>query len=139
MTEFINQGMNIIIDGDADDATSMLRKLRDDVDKALGDKRGGLAAQADKAKKKTKSLGDALGGLGSKAKALRGPLAAVAAGLAAIGAGTFAAIRSTAKAGDEFQKMSLRTGVAAENLSTLKFAAERSGAEFNLLEKGLRG
>ena len=138
MTEFINQGMNIIIDGDADDATSMLRKLTGEVDKALGNKRGGLAAQADRAQKKTRSLGDALGGLGAKAKLLKGPLVALGAGLAALGAGTLAAVRSTAKVGDEFQKMSLRTGVAAENLSTLKFAAERSGAEFNLLEKGLQ-
>ena len=43
-----------------------------------------------------------------------------------------------AQVGDEFQKMSLRTGVSTETLSTLKFAAERSGAEFAVLENGIK-
>lgn len=66
---------------------------------------------------------------------------AAAAGLVAIGAGGGAlvyAAKKTAELGDQYDKMSLRTGVLAEDLSTLRFAAGRSGAQFETLEKGLQ-
>jgi len=47
-------------------------------------------------------------------------------------------VSATSLSGDTFQKMSLRTGVLAEDLSTLAFAAERSGTDFTVLEKGLQ-
>jgi hypothetical protein len=40
--------------------------------------------------------------------------------------------------GDDMAKMSARTGVAVEALSQLRFAAERSGAGAEDLERGLR-
>ena len=68
-----------------------------------------------------------------------GLLAAAGIGAAvASGAGLLAMANNAAKTGDEFQKMSLRTGVSTESLSTLKFAAERSGAEFTVLENGIK-
>ena len=84
----------------------------------------------------------ASGGAAGRALAAMGPYGiAAAVGIGAAVATTGGMIKlanSAAATGDEFQKMSLRTGVSVENLSTLKFAAERSGAEFNTLEKGFQ-
>jgi hypothetical protein len=56
---------------------------------------------------------------------------------AAVAMGT-AAIVVLARTGDEFDKMSKRTGIAVEELSRLGFAAEQSGTDINSLEGGLR-
>ena len=48
-------------------------------------------------------------------------------------------VTGTAKAGDQFDKMSLRTGVAVEDLSALAYAADISGTDIGTLEKGLKG
>jgi hypothetical protein len=57
----------------------------------------------------------------------------------AIGAVAFgAAVAHFVKVGDELDKMSKRTGMSAEALSRLGFAAERSGADLATVEKGLR-
>jgi len=61
-------------------------------------------------------------------------VAAGAAALAPLGL----AVRIFAKAGDELEKMSRRTGVSVEALSELAFAAEQSGADLETLEKGVR-
>ncbi|MCL4193202.1 MAG: phage tail tape measure protein [Thermoguttaceae bacterium] len=57
---------------------------------------------------------------------------------AAIIAPLAAAAKTFASMGDEVQKMSLRTGVSAESLSELGFAAEQSGSDLATLEVGLR-
>lgn len=59
------------------------------------------------------------------------------AGMAAVG-GLLGATKVFAGMGDTIQKMSLRTGVSAESLSELGFAAEQSGADLATLEGGLR-
>lgn len=59
---------------------------------------------------------------------------AIAGGLAIAGAMTVA-VKSWANAGDEIQKMALRTGFATETLSELKFAAELSGTSLDSVEK----
>ena len=46
--------------------------------------------------------------------------------------------RAFAKAGDQMNKMSARTGFSSEALSELGFAAEQSGADIETLEKGIR-
>lgn len=56
----------------------------------------------------------------------------------AITAALVGVITHAARAGDELDKMSLRTGVSVENLSRLSFAAERSGSNVTALETGLR-
>lgn len=61
-------------------------------------------------------------------------LAATTPILAAFGA----AANAFANAGDEIGKMSKRTGVGAEALSELGFAARRSGTDLPTVEKGLK-
>jgi len=61
----------------------------------------------------------------------------VAAG-AAIVAGIGMAVKAWAAAGDEVQKMSLRTNWAAESLSELNHVAKISGTELGAFEKGTR-
>ncbi|MCB9838198.1 MAG: hypothetical protein H6813_02570 [Phycisphaeraceae bacterium] len=61
----------------------------------------------------------------------------VAAGVAAL-APLAATVRIFAKAGDELEKMSRRTGVSVEALSELGFAAEQSGADLETVEKGVK-
>jgi len=78
-------------------------------------------------------------------KSLRGMLPSVktlaigaGAAVAGLGTGLFAIANSTAKAGDEFQKMSLRLGLSTELLSGMKHAIELSGSSIESLEKGVR-
>ena len=58
-------------------------------------------------------------------------------GLAALGS-LFGAAKVFADMGNTMQKMSLRTGISAESLSELGFAAEQSGIDLATLEAGLR-
>ncbi len=78
-------------------------------------------------------------------KSLRGMLPSVktlalgaGAAVAGLGTGLFAIANSTAKAGDEFQKMSLRLGLSTDMLSGMKHAVELSGSSMESLEKGVR-
>ena len=78
-------------------------------------------------------------------KSLRGMLPglkklALGAGAAVggLGTGLYAVAQSTAKAGDEFQKMSLRLGLSSEMLSGMKHAVELSGSSMESFEKGVR-
>ena len=69
-------------------------------------------------------------------------VAQIGARLSAIGATITApfalAIRQFTKVGDQLDKMSKRTGFSVEALSELRFAAEQSGGNLELLEKGIR-
>jgi hypothetical protein len=79
-----------------------------------------------------------LTGITGKAKEMRGAFLAVgAAGGAVVGA-IGLSIKSFAEAGDEIQKMALRTGLTTESLSELKFALEQSGSNIEGFEKGIR-
>ncbi len=62
----------------------------------------------------------------------------VFAGGLALAAPLAAATKTFAAMGDTVAKMSLRTGVSAESLSELGFAAEQSGSDLQTLEKGVR-
>ncbi len=57
---------------------------------------------------------------------------------ASITATTALIVNSVVNAGDEIQKMALRTGIATSSLSELKFAAELSGTSIQTLEIGVR-
>ena len=48
-------------------------------------------------------------------------------------------VKKTMDVGDQFDKMSLRTGVAVEDLSTLAYAADICGSDIGTVEKGLKG
>ena len=97
----------------ADARLEVLIKVRDQASQEL-----------DRLTQKTRGLGGAM-------KSLRGPV--LAAGGAAIGA-TIA----WAKAGDEVQKMSRRTGFSTESLSELRFALQQSGSSIQGFEVGVR-
>lgn len=45
--------------------------------------------------------------------------------------------KAFASAGDEVQKMAIRTGISAETLSTMSFAAEQSGSDLATFEKAI--
>lgn len=62
-------------------------------------------------------------------------IALATAGLAPLAAAAF----SFGAAGDELDKMSQRTGIAVEALSSLAFAAEQSGSDLATVERGVKG
>lgn len=74
-------------------------------------------------------FGSMITGMGAKllgaATAITGPI--------------IAAANSFAKFGDSVNKMSARTGLGAEAVSSLGFAAEQSGTDIKTLEKGFQG
>jgi len=81
---------------------------------------------------------NAFGKLRSALPSLKTLAIGAAAGVAAVGTGLFAIASSTAKAGDELQKMSLRVGISTETLSGFSYAAELSGASIDDVERSLR-
>ena len=102
--------MTLILAGDAKKMSRTMRRASGSVD-TFGSKVNRIAKVAAKA----------MGGL-----ALAG--AAAAAGLVA----------DLVRTGDQFDKMSKRTGVSVEQLQRLKFAAEQSGSGIEAVEKGLK-
>jgi hypothetical protein len=91
----------------------------------------------------TKSLANAQGKVNKSADAMAKKLAGIGKGMAIAGAAITAAlgmiIKKTAEAGDKFDKMSLRTGISVEALSSLAYAADISGTSIETMEKGLKG
>ncbi len=87
-----------------------------------------LTAGLKRAQKRLSAFGAGLRSLGKNMLAVSG----------AVGAPLVAAIGKFTSVGDQFDKMSKRTGVSVEALSELQFAAEQSGSNVESLEKGLR-
>ena len=87
-----------------------------------------LKGELDKAGKNVISFSDKIGKIG-KVVAVAG--AAVTAAFTAI-------VLKTADVGDQFDKMSLRTGIAVEDLSALAYAADITGTDIGGLEVGLK-
>jgi hypothetical protein len=75
-----------------------------------------------------KAFGAGISSLGRKFMALG----------AAVTAPMLLATKSWAESGAELARMSNRTGMAVEALSTLKFAAETTGTEFEAVETGIK-
>ncbi len=74
-----------------------------------------------------------------KAKVMAKRIAKIgAAATAAAAVGLFALAKNVANIGDKFQKMSISLGVSTKALSSLKFAAELSGASMQDVEKALK-
>jgi len=85
--------------------------------------------------KGTDKASGVMGKIGKAAKGLGIGIAAI--GTAAVGMG-IAAVTQFAAAGDEVQKMALRTGISTEALSELRHAAELSGSSLVSLETGFK-
>lgn len=84
---------------------------------------------------KLKGFGDSVGSVGSKIAAFGAPAAALGAGLLG---GIAAATTMFAQYGDSIAKAGERTGMSAEALSELGYAAEQSGSNLETLEKGVK-
>jgi len=84
------------------------------------------------------ALGNAEGHVSSFSEKIGkiGKIATVAGG--AVTAAFTGIVVKTAQAGDQFDKMSLRTGVSVEDLSSLAYAANICGTDITTLENSLR-
>jgi len=76
-------------------------------------------------------------GLDKASQTLRSVGRKMSVASAGIVTGFGAIIKQAAATGDAFHKMSLRTGETVEDLSALKFAAERSGTSIETVETGI--
>lgn len=78
----------------------------------------------------------------AKLKAFGAGVATIGAGITAVGSAFAGPILASAKAfstvGDDIEKMGRRTGLAAESVSELKFAAAQSGTEISAVEIAVR-
>ncbi|QDV23427.1 phage tail tape measure protein [Aureliella helgolandensis] len=90
--------------------------------------RSKIGAGAKKVQDQLKSVSRSLGTAGAALTGLGG----------AVIAPLFAAASKFASAGDAIEKMAARTGVAAETLSELQFAAGQSGSSIETVEKSIR-
>ena len=88
-------------------------------------------------------LKSALGGAGKDMTAFGEKIGKMGRTMTIIGGAVTAAfgmiVKKTMDVGDQFDKMSLRTGVAVEDLSTLAYAADICGSDIGTVEKGLKG
>jgi len=89
-----------------------------------------------------KDLGNAQSKVSKSADAMAQKLAGIGKGMAIAGAAITAAfgviIKKTMDAGDQFDKMSLRTGISVETLSSLAYAADITGTSIEGMEIGLK-
>tara|TARA_B100000686_G_scaffold290743_1_gene318293 strand:- start:35 stop:1837 length:1803 start_codon:yes stop_codon:yes gene_type:complete len=97
-----------------------------------------ITAQLDatQAKQGLKGLTQGLGGV--KGAALAVGAAVGVAAVAGVAAFAKSSISAFAEAGDEVQKMALRTGFSTEALSELRHAAELSGTSISSMENGVK-
>jgi hypothetical protein len=93
----------------------------------------GVETKLDGLKGKTKGIGSGIGNLADSLglNALNVSVGAVVAGIGVL-------IKNTIETADEFAKMSQRTGVSVESLSTLKYAADLAGVSMEGLDNGFR-
>ena len=82
-----------------------------------------------------RNAGTALAGFGSQLRGLAGPLAGLA-GLG-VGFGLVAAVQGFANATDEAAKFGRTIGLTAQEMRELDFVADRQGANYNKVKKGL--
>jgi hypothetical protein len=113
-------------------------------DKSLFDK-GVAAVQASMRRLSTtaSTIGGSIGsGLGVGIRGLMGPLGmlagAGAAGMTGLAGGALAAGKAFADAGSKIDDMSQRTGMTAEEVSKLQYAAQQSGTSIESVEKAIR-
>jgi len=91
----------------------------------------GVTDKVDGFSKKMKNMGTSVTNAGKSLLPLTGVITAA-------GAGLFALAQNTANAGDQIQKMALRTGFSTEALSEYKHAADLSGTSIESLENGVK-
>lgn len=103
---------------------------------------GSIMVDSDEANKSIQKTGDNAKSLASKmgsglkavGKAAAGIATAAAGAAASAGAAIKSAVDDTTAYADEIDKASLRSGLGAENLQKLKYAAEQSGASLENIE-----
>jgi len=87
-------------------------------------------------------LKSALSGAGKNMTAFGEKIGKIGRTMTIVGGAVTAAfgaiVMKTTQVGDQFDKMSLRTGIAVEDLSALAYAADISGSDIGTLEKGLK-
>lgn len=85
---------------------------------------------------------DKMKGLGQEAASTEQKLTSLGTAATVMGAAIMAAITSSIMAftslGDQLQKLSLRTGISVEALSEMKYIAERSGVNIDMLAKAVQ-
>jgi hypothetical protein len=97
-----------------------------------------ISADGSQFDKELKKASKGVDGFGARAGAALKKLGTAFAAAGAAAATALAAmVRSAINSNDELAKMSQRIGVAVEDLSALRYAAELSGVEMGTLEKGL--
>lgn len=88
-----------------------------------------------------KAVGAKMQNLGGSISSVGSGIAGAGAAIAGLGASVLAPMAAATNAfitaGDQLQKMAIRTGVGAEALSELSYAAAQSGTDLKTLETGL--
>lgn len=87
-----------------------------------------LRRALDRSAERLKTFGKTVGMIG----------AGITAAGAAVAGPMLAVTRGFMQAGDEMDKMATRTGIAVEQLSLLRFAAEQSGTSAQTMERGIQ-
>lgn len=67
-----------------------------------------------------------------------GPAGIAAGAIAGVGTAAVGIVTKIANAGDEFQKMGLRTGISTEYLSQMQYALQQSGTSLETFENGIK-
>lgn len=101
-----------------------------------------LSTETKTSQKTSTSAGDAFkkvaSGVGVAAKAIATAAAAIGAAAVAAGKKIFDMAQDTASAGDEIDKMSQKIGISAQAYQEWGYVFERSGADVNSLQAGMK-
>jgi hypothetical protein len=87
---------------------------------------------------KIQRLGSVIGGLAGPASIAVGALSAVGASIFGVGAAIFALVEKASEFGSAIHDISQQTGLGAETLSSLKFAADQSSSSIEEVSKGMK-
>ena len=94
-----------------------------------------IGADPSEFKRALATINKSIGQLGKRMTLAGGALTAAGGAITGALAG---AAQSFASAGDQIQKMAIRTGISTEALSAMSFIAEQSGTDLATFEKGVR-
>lgn len=84
------------------------------------------------------SAGAALQRFGGQFSALANPIGAASVAMGAASAALVASVQSAIDTGDQLNKLSQKTGIAVESLSTLAYAGDLSGVSIDALASGIK-
>ncbi len=120
-----------------DDASTVIKNLSSVIDRETSLIGSKGTAELDKLTNSSKGLGASLTSLISPVAVASSGIAAIGAAAVGVGSALFAIAKNASDLGSQIHDLSVQTGLGAESISTLKFAADQAGSSIEAVAGGL--